>query len=57
MQRRVLGFRGQMKAMTDAYINWGVTQAEFGLDSTAPLPEPETVETYYKVSVIDVFSQ
>jgi hypothetical protein len=46
-----------MKAMTDAYINWGATQAEFGLDSTAPPPEPEMVETYYKVSVIDVFSQ
>ncbi|KAJ7831870.1 hypothetical protein B0H13DRAFT_2240523 [Mycena leptocephala] len=55
-QQRVLGFRGQMKAMTDAYVNWGATQAEFGLDSTAPPPEPETVQTYYKVSVIDVFS-
>ncbi|KAJ7921642.1 hypothetical protein B0H13DRAFT_1604343 [Mycena leptocephala] len=42
--------------MTDAYVNWGATQAEFGLDSTTPPPEPETVQTYYKVSVIDVFS-
>jgi hypothetical protein len=45
-----------MKAMTDAYVNWGATQAEFGLDSTAAPPEPSTVQTYYKVSVIDVFS-
>ncbi|KAJ7810267.1 hypothetical protein B0H13DRAFT_2243470 [Mycena leptocephala] len=42
--------------MTDAYVNWGATQAEFGLDSTAAPPEPSTVQTYYKVSVIDVFS-
>ncbi|KAJ7885442.1 hypothetical protein B0H13DRAFT_2235276 [Mycena leptocephala] len=42
--------------MTNAYVNWGATQAEFGLDSTTPPPEPETVQTYYKVSVIDVFS-
>jgi hypothetical protein len=46
-----------MKAMTDAYVQWGATQGEFGIDSTAPPPEPETVETYYKVSVIDVLSQ
>ncbi|KAJ7889418.1 hypothetical protein B0H13DRAFT_2341539 [Mycena leptocephala] len=55
-QRRVLGFRAQMKAMTDAYVQWGATQGEFGVDSTTPPPEPETVETYYKVSVIDVLS-
>ncbi|KAJ7858418.1 hypothetical protein B0H13DRAFT_2237590 [Mycena leptocephala] len=45
-----------MKAMTNAYVQWGATQGEFGLDLTAPPPEPETVETYYKVSVIDVLS-
>jgi hypothetical protein len=57
MQQWVLDFCGQMKAITDAYVNWGMTQAEFGLNSTTPSPEPETVQTYYKVSVIDVFSQ
>ncbi|KAJ7822839.1 hypothetical protein B0H13DRAFT_2376426 [Mycena leptocephala] len=49
MQRRVLGFRGQMKAMTNAYVEWGAPQREFGL-------EPKTVETHYPVTVIDVFS-
>lgn len=46
-----------MTAMTDAYIKWGATQGEFGFDSTPPPPDPETVQTHYKVMVIDVFSE
>ncbi|KAJ6455997.1 hypothetical protein DFH09DRAFT_1116274 [Mycena vulgaris] len=38
--RRVLGFRGQMKAITDAYIKWGATQGEYGADSPAVPPSP-----------------
>ncbi|KAJ7718135.1 hypothetical protein B0H16DRAFT_1797773, partial [Mycena metata] len=54
--RRVLGFRGQMAAMTDAYIKWGATQGEFGLDGTPNIPEAEQIQKHCKITVVDVFS-
>ncbi|KAJ7491428.1 hypothetical protein B0H11DRAFT_1912051 [Mycena galericulata] len=56
VQRRVLGFRAQMKAMTDAYIKWAANQGEFGMEEGQPPIDPEMVERHYKVKVIDIFS-
>ncbi|KAJ7133133.1 hypothetical protein C8R44DRAFT_730328 [Mycena epipterygia] len=56
VQRRVLGFRAQMKAMTDAYMAWGAAQGEQGMEA-GPVPPPEDmVETEYVVKVVDIFS-
>ncbi|KAJ7112328.1 hypothetical protein C8R44DRAFT_550780, partial [Mycena epipterygia] len=55
VQRRVLGFRAQMKAMTDAYMVWGFTQGEQGMEA-GPVPPPEDmIETEYVVKVVDIF--
>lgn len=56
VQRRVLGFRGQMKAITDSYIKWAANQGEFGLEEGVNSPDPEMIEKEYKVKVIDLFS-
>jgi hypothetical protein len=59
VQRRVLGFRGQMKAITDAYIKWGASQGQFGLDSP-PAPPPaaaEDIDGVYSLKVVDMFSE
>ncbi|KAJ7605703.1 hypothetical protein DFH06DRAFT_921037, partial [Mycena polygramma] len=56
-QRRVRGFRAQLTEMTDAYVKWGATQGEFGLDA-GPVPSPpppEEVQMHYKITVVDVF--
>ncbi|KAJ7106376.1 hypothetical protein C8R44DRAFT_744603 [Mycena epipterygia] len=56
VQRRVLGFRAQMQAMTDAYMKWVSTQGEQGMEA-GPVPPPEDmVETEYVVKVVDIFS-
>jgi hypothetical protein len=57
VQREVLGFRAQMKAMTDAYIKWGASQGEFGLDSDHTPPAPNEIEGTYKIEVVDIFSE
>ncbi|KAJ7892561.1 hypothetical protein B0H14DRAFT_3081486 [Mycena olivaceomarginata] len=49
VQREVLGFRAQMKAMTDAYIKWGASQGEFGLDGDHTPPAPNEIEGTYKI--------
>ncbi|KAJ7840271.1 hypothetical protein B0H14DRAFT_2587506 [Mycena olivaceomarginata] len=56
VQREVLGFRVQMKAMTDAYIKWGASQGEFGLDGDHTPPAPNEIEGTYKIEVVDIFS-
>ncbi|KAF8166456.1 hypothetical protein K438DRAFT_1775135 [Mycena galopus ATCC 62051] len=58
VQRRVLGFRGQMKAITDAYIKWGATQGQYGLNSPpAPPPAAEgNIDGVYSLKVVDMFS-
>jgi hypothetical protein len=54
-EKRVLGFRGQMRAMTDSYIKWAAAHGEFGLDGGPATPDEENVDSSYKVNVIDVF--
>ncbi|KAJ6528680.1 hypothetical protein DFH09DRAFT_1327690 [Mycena vulgaris] len=58
--RRVLGFRGQMKAITDAYIKWGATQGEYGADTPAVPPSPTSTtagsDGVYSIKVVDMFS-
>ncbi|KAF7371636.1 hypothetical protein MVEN_00019100 [Mycena venus] len=57
-QRHVLGMRGQMSAITDAYVKWGATQGEYGLEGSAPeAPELDRVENTYPVRIIDIFSE
>ncbi|KAJ7348100.1 hypothetical protein DFH08DRAFT_1001633 [Mycena albidolilacea] len=56
VQREVLGFRAQMKAMTDAYIKWGASQGEFGLDGDHTPPAPNEIEGTYKIEVVDIFT-
>ncbi|KAJ7655525.1 hypothetical protein B0H17DRAFT_1146362 [Mycena rosella] len=58
VDRRVLGFRGQMCAMTDAYIKWEATQGAFGMEGALePVVDPEDVEREYRVEVINVFAR
>ncbi|KAJ7938087.1 hypothetical protein B0H13DRAFT_1852023 [Mycena leptocephala] len=58
VQRRVLGFRGQMKAITDAYIVWGATQGQYGLNAppTPPAAAEGDVDGTYVLKVVDMFS-
>ncbi|KAJ7671816.1 hypothetical protein B0H14DRAFT_3538139 [Mycena olivaceomarginata] len=54
--RRVLGFRGQMKAITSAYVKWGATQDEYGADPLGtPPPAGNTQDGWYCVKVVDLF--
>ncbi|KAJ7880583.1 hypothetical protein B0H14DRAFT_2566270 [Mycena olivaceomarginata] len=54
--RRVLGFRGQMKAITSAYVKWGATQDEYGADLLGtPPPAGNTQDGWYCVKVVDLF--
>ncbi|KAJ6459830.1 hypothetical protein DFH09DRAFT_1348807 [Mycena vulgaris] len=55
VERRVLGFRGQMRAMTDAYMKWAATQGEYGMESAPEPVDPDDIEKVYKVRAIDVF--
>ncbi|KAJ7687762.1 hypothetical protein B0H17DRAFT_1136116 [Mycena rosella] len=56
VDRRVLGFRGQMCAMTNAYMKWEATQGAFGMEGAPePVVDPEDVEKEYRVNVINVF--
>ncbi|KAJ7645339.1 hypothetical protein B0H17DRAFT_1216045 [Mycena rosella] len=54
VDRRVLGFHGQMKAMTDAYIKWDATYGSFK-EGLPECPEEDEIEKEYKLQVIDVF--
>ncbi|KAJ7939937.1 hypothetical protein B0H13DRAFT_1850137 [Mycena leptocephala] len=56
--RRVLGFRGQMGAITAAYIKWGSTQGQYGLDSPGapPVATNEAVDGWYCIKVVDLLS-
>ncbi|KAJ7724512.1 hypothetical protein B0H16DRAFT_1736701 [Mycena metata] len=54
--RRVLGFRGQMAAITDTYVKWGATQGEFGLNGTPEVPKASRIQKNCKITVVDVFS-
>ncbi|KAJ7737219.1 hypothetical protein B0H14DRAFT_2408192 [Mycena olivaceomarginata] len=42
--------------MTDAYIKWGASQGEFGLDGDHTPPAPNEIEGTYKIEVVDIFS-
>ncbi|KAJ7699188.1 hypothetical protein B0H14DRAFT_3653270 [Mycena olivaceomarginata] len=55
--RRVLGFRGQLRAITDAYMKWGANQSGYGLDETAkPLSAaPGDIDGVYRIKVVDIF--
>jgi hypothetical protein len=54
----VLGFNGQMEAMTDAFIEWGQYQGDLGTMDAAPVaPDPEEIENYYRLNVVDIFSK
>ncbi|KAJ7932304.1 hypothetical protein B0H13DRAFT_1857136 [Mycena leptocephala] len=58
-QRRVLGFRGQMKAIINAYIKWAASQGEYGLDSP-PVPPPALdtdIDGVYSIKVVDMFTR
>ncbi|KAJ7767090.1 hypothetical protein B0H14DRAFT_2633106 [Mycena olivaceomarginata] len=55
VQCEVLGFRAQMKAMTDDYIKWGASQGDFRLDSDHTPPAPNEIEGTYKIEVVDIF--
>ncbi|KAJ7852702.1 hypothetical protein B0H13DRAFT_1904475 [Mycena leptocephala] len=57
-RRRVLRFRGQMKAIISAYIKWGATQGEYGLDTPPALPPAAEadVDGAYGIKVVDMFS-
>jgi hypothetical protein len=45
-----------MKAMTSAYIKWGASQGEFGLDGANTPPAPNEIKGTYKIEVVDIFS-
>ncbi|KAJ7664162.1 hypothetical protein B0H17DRAFT_1162819 [Mycena rosella] len=48
VEKRVLGFRGQMKAMTDAYIKWEATSGAFG-EGLPERPEEVEIKKEYKL--------
>jgi hypothetical protein len=50
----VLGFAGQMQAMTDAYMKWGRTQAKYR--STVETPDPKVLKIY-RIEVVDAFGE
>lgn len=58
--RRVLGFKCQMKAVTDAYVKWGATQSEYGLEAPLNAAPPPMVDDQadgvYSIKVVDMFS-
>ncbi|KAJ7710742.1 hypothetical protein B0H17DRAFT_1190439 [Mycena rosella] len=56
VDRHALGFRGQMCAMTDAYMKWEAAQGAFGMEGAPePVVDPDNVEKTYRVEVIDIF--
>jgi hypothetical protein len=58
VKKMVLGFNGQMEAMTDAFIEWGQYQGDLGTMDAAPVaPDPEEIENYYRLNVVDIFSK
>ncbi|KAJ7223797.1 hypothetical protein C8J57DRAFT_1535947 [Mycena rebaudengoi] len=52
IEKCVLGFAGQIQAMTDAYMKWGRTQAKYG--STVETPDPKVLKIY-RIEVVDAF--
>jgi hypothetical protein len=57
LQRRFLGFKGQMDAMTDAYMHWGLTQDQYGSSVGQPEPAEGDISRLYGIDVMDVFGE
>jgi hypothetical protein len=55
VQRRVLGFRAQMKEMVDAYMAFSAAQGEHGMAQGPVSPSDDMVENEFRVMVVDVF--
>ncbi|KAJ7351595.1 hypothetical protein DFH08DRAFT_957896 [Mycena albidolilacea] len=55
VQRRVLGFRAQMKEMVDAYMAFSAAQGEHGMARGPVSPSDDMVENEFRVMVVDVF--
>lgn len=49
------GFKPQVKAMTDAYVEWSLERGEDGLEGGAPARD-DIQQGTYGIHVVDMFS-